>query len=147
MSIGHVASLKTSCDPPREPFSCPVKQTSPSAAARGASRARVALFRRSRERRLHDSLNSRRHSHHRYTGAHIPRKQARKLPPHDPKNAYRTFYYSLENGDVIDAGNGGNAARWINHSCEPNCTTEEEDNRIFVHALRTIYPGEELFYD
>lgn len=53
----------------------------------------------------------------------------------------------LWKGDVIDAGNGGNAARWINHSCEPNCTTEEEDNRIFVHALRTIYPGEELFYD
>jgi uncharacterized protein len=82
-----------------------------------------------------------------YTGAHIPRKQARKLPVHDPQNPYHTFYYSLENGDVIDAGNGGNAARWINHSCEPNCTTEEEDNRIFVHALRTIYPGEELFYD
>ena len=82
-----------------------------------------------------------------YAGALIRKKEARTLPPHDPKRPYHTFYYSLENGDVIDAGNGGNAARWINHSCEPNCTTEEEENRIFVEALRTIYAGEELFYD
>jgi SET domain-containing protein len=82
-----------------------------------------------------------------YTGARIPRRQARTLPPHDPSNPYHTFYYLLDNGDVIDAGKRGNKARWINHSCEPNCTTEEEDDRIFVHALRTIYPGEELFYD
>jgi SET domain-containing protein len=42
---------------------------------------------------------------------------------------------------------GGNEARWINHSCDPNCETEEEDDRIFIDALRDIQPGEELFYD
>ncbi len=42
---------------------------------------------------------------------------------------------------------GGNDSRWINHSCDPNCETNEEDNRIFVYALRAIRPGEELFYD
>jgi uncharacterized protein len=82
-----------------------------------------------------------------YTGRHVPWKTARDLPPHDPRDIYHTFYYSLANGDVIDAGQGGNDARWINHSCEPNCATEEEQHRIFVYAERTIYPGEELFYD
>ena len=83
-----------------------------------------------------------------YTGAHLPWKVAMDLPAHDPSDPYHTFYFSLENGDVIDAGNGGNEARWINHSCDPNCeTTETDDDRIFVYALRSIRPGEELFYD
>lgn len=82
-----------------------------------------------------------------YAGARLPWSQAKNLPPHDPERPYHTWYFSLENGDVIDANVRGNAARWINHSCEPNCETEEEDDRIFVYALRTIRAGEELFYD
>ena len=42
---------------------------------------------------------------------------------------------------------GGNAARWINHACKPNCEADEVDGRIFIKALRKIAPGEELFYD
>jgi SET domain-containing protein len=43
---------------------------------------------------------------------------------------------------------GGNAARWINHACEPNCEAEETaEGRIFIKALRDLQPGEELFYD
>jgi len=82
-----------------------------------------------------------------YTGEHIPWKKAMDLPPHDPTDPHHTFYFSLDNGDVIDAGKGGNDSRWINHSCDPNCKTSETDDRIFVYALRTIQPGEELFYD
>ena len=82
-----------------------------------------------------------------YTGKHLPWKEAMDLPAHDPDDPYHTFYFSLENGDVIDAGVGGNDARWINHSCDPNCETTEEDDRIFVEALRSLRPGEELFYD
>lgn len=82
-----------------------------------------------------------------YTGKHLPWKEAMELPPHRPNDPYHTFLFSLENGDVIDAGNGGNEARWINHSCAPNCETREEGDRIFVHALRSLRPGEELFYD
>ncbi len=48
---------------------------------------------------------------------------------------------------MIDAGRGGNEARWINHSCDPNCETIEEDDRIFIYALRSLRVGEELFYD
>jgi len=82
-----------------------------------------------------------------YTGERLPWKEAMDLPPHDPAQPFHTFFFSLDNGDVIDAARGGNEARWINHACDPNCETTETDNRIFVHALRTIRPGEELFYD
>jgi SET domain-containing protein len=51
-------------------------------------------------------------------------------------------------GRVIDAAIAGNAARWINHSCAPNCETyEDERGRVFVAARRAIRPGEELSYD
>src|SRR3954451_23343709 len=82
-----------------------------------------------------------------YAGAHLPWKEAMDLPAHRPDDPYHTFFFSLDNGDVIDAGKGGNDARWINHSCDPNCATEEEDNRIFIYALRHIRPNDELFYD
>jgi len=60
----------------------------------------------------------------------------------------RTFFFGLQNGkDVIDPTIGGNEARWINHSCEPNCEAIEENSRIFIYALRDLRPGEELFYD
>jgi len=48
---------------------------------------------------------------------------------------------------VIDPSVGGNEARWINHSCDPNCETRETRGRIFIHALRNISPGEEVSYD
>jgi hypothetical protein len=48
---------------------------------------------------------------------------------------------------VIDAVVNGNAARWINHSCEPNCEADETEGRVFIKALRNIATGEELSYD
>jgi SET domain-containing protein len=82
-----------------------------------------------------------------YTGRRLSWKEAQDLPPLDPTNPYHTFLFSLDNGEVIDATRGGNESRWINHSCDPNCETFEEDDRIFVHALRGLKRGEELFYD
>ena len=59
-----------------------------------------------------------------------------------------TFLFGLDNGtEVIDPTTGGNEARWINHSCDPNCEAIEEDERVFIYALRDLQPGEELFYD
>src|SRR3954470_7917705 len=83
-----------------------------------------------------------------YKGKHRPWKEAEDDPPRDPHDPHHTFLFSLDNGDVIDADIDGNDARWINHSCDPNCETmEEEGDRIFVYALRTLRPGDELFYD
>lgn len=82
-----------------------------------------------------------------YAGEHLPWDYAMELPPRDAQDPYHTFFFSLDNGDVINAAVGGNESRWINHSCDPNCETTEEEDRIFVYALRTIRAGEELFYD
>src|SRR4030081_4013769 len=65
----------------------------------------------------------------------------------DDDNDPHTFNFGLENGEVINDEIGGNDARWINHSCDPNCEAIEEDGRIFIYALRHIRPGEELSYD
>ena len=65
----------------------------------------------------------------------------------DDKNDPHTFNFGLENGDVINPEIGGNDARWINHSCNPNCEAIEEDDRVFIYAIRDIQAGEELLYD
>jgi SET domain-containing protein len=48
---------------------------------------------------------------------------------------------------VIDAGVDGNDARFINHSCDPNCETVIEGGRVFIEAVRDIGKGEELGYE
>lgn len=58
-----------------------------------------------------------------------------------------TFLFEVDDEWVIDAGVRGNAARWINHGCRPNCEAVEEEGRIYIEATREIRPGEELTYD
>jgi hypothetical protein len=82
-----------------------------------------------------------------YKGEVITWPQALKRHPHDPSDPDHTFYFHIDDGNVIDAKYGGNAARWINHACKPNCEADEVDGRVFIKALRAIRPGEELFYD
>ena len=66
-----------------------------------------------------------------------------------------TFLFTLNDEYVIDANHKGNKARWINHSCDPNCEAviEEHDgknrkkDKVFIEAIRAIKPGEELTYN
>lgn len=48
---------------------------------------------------------------------------------------------------VIDGGVGGRAARYVNHSCDPNCEADEIGGRIFITSIRDIPAGAELTYD
>ncbi|HEY2864405.1 MAG TPA: SET domain-containing protein-lysine N-methyltransferase [Casimicrobiaceae bacterium] len=83
-----------------------------------------------------------------YRGARSSWEVACERPPSDPSDPYHTLLFELADGMVIDAGVRGNAARWINHGCEPNCEAiEYDDGRVFIHAKRTIRAGEELTYD
>ena len=54
--------------------------------------------------------------------------------------------FKLTNRSVIDAGVGGNIARYINHSCQPNCYIDLRDGVIWIRAARTIPRGEEITY-
>jgi uncharacterized protein len=82
-----------------------------------------------------------------YKGQMVTWKEALRRHPHDPKDPDHTFFFHIDEQHVIDANVGGNAARWINHACNPNCESDIVDNRVFIKALRAIKPGEELFYD
>lgn len=81
-----------------------------------------------------------------YTGEVIDWDEALRRHPHDVTQPDHTFYFALEDGRCIDALYGGNASRWINHSCDPNCEATEDQGRVFIEALRAIAPGEELNY-
>ncbi len=82
-----------------------------------------------------------------YKGEVISWKEALRRHPHDPADPDHTFYFHIDDQHVIDAKFGGNAARWINHACTPNCEADEIGGRVFIKALRAIKPGTELFYD
>ena len=82
-----------------------------------------------------------------YKGETVTWKEALRRHPHDPAHPDHTFYFHLDDEHVIDGKVDGNSARWINHSCRPNCEAEEDAGRVFIVALRKIKPGEELFFD
>lgn len=82
-----------------------------------------------------------------YKGKRISYKLACKLYPDVDGKPTHTFLFEIDDDTVIDAAQGGNAARWINHSCEPNCEAVDEDGRIYIEATRKIKAGEELGYN
>jgi SET domain-containing protein len=82
-----------------------------------------------------------------YVGEVISWDEAQDRHPHDPNDPNHTFYFHVNEDKVIDALHGGNSSRWINHSCDPNCEADEENDRIFIKAIRNIKAGEELNYD
>ena len=58
--------------------------------------------------------------------------------------------FRLDDDRVVDATMTGGVARYINHSCDPNCVTETidiADTHIIIFAARRINRGEELSYD
>jgi SET domain-containing protein len=81
-----------------------------------------------------------------YKGERITWREADRRYPDDPNGPSHTFLFSLGKV-VIDANRKGNVARWINHSCNPNCEAVEDESRIFIEAIRDIGRGEELGYE
>jgi SET domain-containing protein len=82
-----------------------------------------------------------------YTGEVISWPEALRRHPHDPTTPTIPSTSTSTTSMSSTPGVGGNAARWINHACDPNCEADEQDGRVFIKALRTMLPGEELFYD
>jgi hypothetical protein len=82
-----------------------------------------------------------------YVGEIISMAEAIRRHPHDVSNPDHTFYFHLYDGRVIDALHGGNASKWINHSCRPNCVPDQDRGRIFIMTRRPVFKGEELTFD
>jgi len=84
-----------------------------------------------------------------YGGERISAKEADRRHPTNPDDPFHTFFFALSSGRVIDGGDNGNDARWINHSCQPNCEAQEgkHGKRVYIVALDDIPRGTELSYD
>jgi len=82
-----------------------------------------------------------------YVGERMSHKEADKRYEDADPNDNHTFLFIADRKTVIDATRGGNESRFINHSCDGNCTSETEKGRVFVDAIKDIQKGEELGYD
>jgi uncharacterized protein len=82
-----------------------------------------------------------------YKGEVVTDAEADRRYPFEEDERHHTFLFRLDSGDAIDAGPSRSIAKYINHSCDPNCEAVEEDGRIFIDAIRDIERGEELVYD
>jgi SET domain-containing protein len=82
-----------------------------------------------------------------YLGDRVSHRQADLRYEHKDISDNHTFLFIVDRNVVIDGGSNGNAARFINHSCDPNSESLIDDRRVFIEAIRTIQPGEEITYD
>ncbi|HSN72679.1 MAG TPA: SET domain-containing protein-lysine N-methyltransferase [Steroidobacteraceae bacterium] len=82
-----------------------------------------------------------------YVGERISHAEADRRYEEKGDDDGHTFLFVVNQRTVIDATVDGNEARFVNHSCDPNCESVIEGNRVFVYAIRDIRPGEELGYD
>jgi uncharacterized protein len=76
-----------------------------------------------------------------YTGPRI----SKELADERYRNSPTTYLFGVGDGSMVIDGHG--TAMFINHSCDPNCETDERDGKVWIIALRNIAPGEELTYD
>jgi hypothetical protein len=81
-----------------------------------------------------------------YAGEKISNQESLRRERRYIRNGH-IWCFKLTNRTVIDAGVGGNVARFINHSCKPNCYIDIKQGVIWIRAARSIRRGEELTYD
>jgi SET domain-containing protein len=89
-----------------------------------------------------------------YRGRRLTHAQANRAYGNDVDSGH-TFLFTLNEKYLIDANVDGNDARWINHSCAPNCQAwviehasgDPRKDRVVIETRRLIRQGEELTYD
>jgi len=86
-----------------------------------------------------------------YVGEIISKREAerralKQLEKSDDENG-AVYIFKLDRWHDIDGNVPYNDARYINHSCDPNCETEIIDGHIWIIALKNIKKGEELSYN
>ena len=82
-----------------------------------------------------------------YIGERIhPSEELKRYPDHEMER-HHTFLFAVDEKTTIDAAVDGNDARFINHSCDPNCEAINYDGHIWIEAVKNIQPGVELTYD
>ena len=82
-----------------------------------------------------------------YTGERIDQAEGDRRYAEDGMGRHHTFLFTLDDDLLIDGGRGGNASRFLNHSCAPNVEAVIDGDAIYFHALKNIQPGTELTFD
>jgi SET domain-containing protein len=83
-----------------------------------------------------------------YTGEKISYAESdHRYPDDDHSERHHTFLFTLNSKWIIDAAFDGNDARFINHSCDPNCDAYIERGHIWIESIKRIPAGTELAYD
>lgn len=82
-----------------------------------------------------------------YTGEKISNAEADRRYDDESMQRHHTFLFILNSRTCVDAAYEGNAARFLNHSCAPNCEAVIERGHIWLEALTDIPAGAELVYD
>jgi SET domain-containing protein len=82
-----------------------------------------------------------------YTGERLSPAQADARYPDGLAERHHTYLFAIDDAVVVDAAVNGNEARFLNHSCAPNCDAVIDDGRIWIEAVHDIEVGEELVYD
>lgn len=82
-----------------------------------------------------------------YLGERISHEEATSRYDDESVRRHHTFLFTVDDDVCVDGSRGGNEARFINHSCDPNAYALIQKKRIFIRALRSIAPGEEILYD
>ncbi|HEV3397452.1 MAG TPA: SET domain-containing protein [Xanthobacteraceae bacterium] len=80
-------------------------------------------------------------------GVRIVEYTGRTLKPGEEYTSRSKYLFEVTRTKTIDGAVKSNAARYINHSCAPNCRAENTGRRIYVVSRRRIEPGEELTYN
>ncbi|MSR70698.1 SET domain-containing protein [Candidatus Kaiserbacteria bacterium] len=80
-------------------------------------------------------------------GARILEYTGRKVSKAEQDKDRGKYFFWVSDTEMIDGNISSNTARYINHSCAPNCEADGPGRHIYISALRTIKPGEELTYD
>lgn len=88
-----------------------------------------------------------------YTESEIPKNaciieyKGVELTPEQEAKSRSRYLFEINSRKTIDGAPRWNIARYINHSCRPNCEPNIHKGRIYIHAKRRIRPGEELAYN
>ena len=81
-----------------------------------------------------------------YRGRKVTREEGTRIEGETSKRGY-TYIFELDKKYDIDGDVSYNDARYINHSCSPNCTIEYKDGHIWIVAKEDISKGDELSYN
>lgn len=80
-------------------------------------------------------------------GERIIEYTGRALTTAEQYTSRSKYLFEVNTRKTIDGTTRSNIARYINHSCRPNCEPEIECGHIFIDAIKNIKAGEEFVYD